>query len=107
MGIRDRPIAVQRCGTIVTTPILRIASSLRPDMIFGRDRSYITKEARDRSRLATVVQLDPIHVIGQAPAAMYFQRGGGVLKTLEQTSAQREFALVLPTGDKYPHKGRL
>ena len=46
-------------------------------------------------------------MISQAPAALYFQRGGGVLKTLEQTSEQREFALVLPTGDKYPHKGRL
>jgi len=46
-------------------------------------------------------------VIGQAPVAMYFQRGGGVFKTLEQISERRAFALVLPTGDKYPHKGRL
>src|SRR5262249_16147157 len=74
---------------------------------FIKEGAYITKEARDQSRLATVVQLDPICVIGQAPAAIYFQRGGGVLKTLEQTSEQREFALVLSTGDKYPHKDRL
>jgi Glycosyl hydrolase family 1 len=26
---------------------------------------------------------------------------------LEQTAEQREFGLVLPTGDKYPHNGRL
>jgi len=74
---------------------------------FIKEGAYITKEARDQSRLATVVQLDPIHVIGQAPVAMYFQRGGGVFKTLEQISERRAFALVLPTGDKYPHKGRL
>ncbi|KRR04113.1 hypothetical protein CQ12_36600 [Bradyrhizobium jicamae] len=69
--------------------------------------AYITKEARDQSRLATIVQLDPIHVVGKAPAAMYFQRGGGELKSLEQTAEQREFGLILPTGEKYPHKGRV
>src|SRR5215831_2203871 len=40
-----------------------------------KEGTYITKEARDQSRLATIVQLDPINVVGQAPAAMYFQRG--------------------------------
>jgi membrane fusion protein (multidrug efflux system) len=68
--------------------------------------AYITKEARDQSRLATIVQLDPIHVVGQAPAAAYFQRGETV-PSIAQTAAQREFGLVLPTGEKYPHKGRL
>jgi RND family efflux transporter MFP subunit len=72
---------------------------------FIREGAYITKEARDQSRLATIIQLDPIHVVGQAPAAMYFQRGE-VLKSLEQVAEQREFGLVLPTGDKYPYKGR-
>ncbi|HJZ67882.1 MAG TPA: efflux RND transporter periplasmic adaptor subunit [Blastocatellia bacterium] len=71
-----------------------------------KEGAYITKEARDQSRLATIVQLDPIDVIGQAPAVMYFQRGT-TLKSLEQAAEQREFELVLPTGDKYPHKGRL
>jgi RND family efflux transporter MFP subunit len=77
---------------------------------FIREGAYITKEARDQSRLATIIQLDPIHVVGQAPAAAYFQRSdkaGEALKTLVQTAEQREFALVLPTGDKYPHLGRL
>jgi RND family efflux transporter MFP subunit len=41
-----------------------------------REGAYITKEARDQSRLATIAQLDPIQVVGQVPAAMYFQRGG-------------------------------
>ena len=68
--------------------------------------TYITKEAHDQSRLATIVQLDPIHVVGHAPAAMYFQRGE-TLPSVEQTSERHDFGLVLPTGDKYPHTGRL
>src|SRR5262245_48503884 len=72
---------------------------------FIREGAYITKEARDQTRLATIVQLDPIQVTGEVPAAMYFQRGE-VLKSIEQVAEQREFALVLPTGDRYPHKGR-
>jgi RND family efflux transporter MFP subunit len=68
--------------------------------------TYITKEAREQSRLATIVQLDPIRAIGQAPAAMYFQRSE-LHKSLAQGAEQVEFALVLPTGDKYPHKGRI
>src|SRR5262245_28574180 len=71
-----------------------------------KEGAYITKEARDQSRLATIVQLDPIQVVGQAPAAMYFQRGE-ILKTVQQAAERREFGVVLPTGDKYPHKGRL
>ena len=67
-------------------------------------------EVRDQSRLATIVQLDPIRVVGHAPAMAYFQRSGQgseVLKSLEQTAEQRAFDLILPTGDTYPHRGRL
>jgi RND family efflux transporter MFP subunit len=72
---------------------------------FIREGAYITKEAGDQSRLATVAQLDPIHVVGKAPAAMYFQRGEA-LRSIEQVAERREFRLVLPTGDTYPHAGR-
>src|SRR5262245_58385703 len=71
-----------------------------------KEGTYITKETRDQNRLATVVQLDPIHVIGQAPAVSYFQRGD-MPTNLEQIAEQREFTLILPTGDKYPPKGHL
>jgi len=75
-----------------------------------REGTYITMEVRDQSRLATIVQLDPIRVVGHAPATAYFQRSGQgseVLKSLEQTAEQRAFDLILPTGDTYPHRGRL
>lgn len=68
--------------------------------------TYITKEARDQSRLATIVQLNPIRAIGQAPAVMYFQRSG-LHKSIEQGAEQVEFAMILPTSDKYTHEGRI
>jgi len=71
-----------------------------------KEGTYITKEAREQSRLATIVQLDPIHVIGQAPAAMYFQRGETV-PSIERIAERREFSIVLPNGDEYPQKGRV
>jgi hypothetical protein len=37
---------------------------------------------------------------------MYFQRSE-LHKSLEQGAEQVEFVLVLPNGDKYPHKGRI
>src|SRR5262245_3693129 len=81
-----------------------ISGIVSPPLV--KEGTYVTKETREQSRLATVVQLDPIHVVGQAPAASYFQRGD-TSTNLEDIAAQREFSLILPAGDKYPHKGRL
>jgi RND family efflux transporter MFP subunit len=72
----------------------------------AKEGAYVTKQALDQSHFATIVQLDPIHVVSRAPAAMYFQRVE-LNKSLEQGTDQLEFGLVLPTGDKHPHKGRL
>lgn len=66
---------------------------------------YITRESREHSELATIAQLDPVHVIGRVPASAYFERGTTVT-SIEQAAHQREFGLVLPTGDVYPHQGR-
>jgi multidrug efflux pump subunit AcrA (membrane-fusion protein) len=68
-----------------------------------KEGAYITEEARGQS-LANIFQLNPIHVIGQAPADKYFQRGE-ILTSVTQAAERREFGLVLPTGDKYPFKG--
>jgi RND family efflux transporter MFP subunit len=70
-----------------------------------KEGAYITKEARDHS-FATIAQLNPIHVIGHAPADKYFQRGEK-FTSVEQAAERREFGLAFPTGDKYPLKGRL
>jgi len=70
-----------------------------------KEGAYITKEVRDQS-LATIFQLNPIHVIGQIPADKYFQRRE-IFTSIEQAAERREFGLILPTGNKYPLEGHL
>jgi RND family efflux transporter MFP subunit len=73
---------------------------------FVNEGAYITKEARDQSRLATIVQLDPIQVIGQVPYNVYFAQRDA-LGTLAKATEPLEFSLLLPSGDKYPLPGYL
>jgi RND family efflux transporter MFP subunit len=61
---------------------------------FVREGAYITLEARSQNSLATIVQLDPAHVVGEVPF--------GTL--LEQ---RMEFTLTLPNGKTYAHAGRI
>jgi RND family efflux transporter MFP subunit len=63
-----------------------------------REGAYITMQAREQSTLATISQLDPVHVIGRVPAAGYSDVAEG--------ADAREYDLLLPSGDLYPHKGR-
>jgi hypothetical protein len=67
--------------------------------------AYITNLARDH-RLAMIVRLDPIDVIGQVPADKYFLRGE-IITSVEKAAERYEFSLMLPSGDKYPLKGHL
>jgi RND family efflux transporter MFP subunit len=67
--------------------------------------TFITKESREQSRLATIAQLDPIHVVGRVSASAYFQPGA-TSGNPQQAAQQREFSLTLPTGETYPHRGR-
>jgi RND family efflux transporter MFP subunit len=68
--------------------------------------AYITKEARESSRLATVTQFDPIHVETEVPYEIYVRR----LKKLgsEEVMTKRLVVrLVLPDGTAYPHQGKI
>jgi RND family efflux transporter MFP subunit len=73
---------------------------------FVNEGAYITKEARAQSRLATVVQLDPIQVIGQVPYNVYYARRH-VLGTPGKFNQHLEFDLLLPSGEKYMLPGSL
>jgi multidrug efflux pump subunit AcrA (membrane-fusion protein) len=42
-----------------------------------REGAYITKQARDQNRLATIVQLDPIQVVGRVPRFDVFRARRG------------------------------
>ena len=58
------------------------------------------------SKLARIVQLDPMRVAVEAPFDVYVGRRQ-VTKSDEQTLKNIELTLKLPDGSEYPHKGRL
>lgn len=68
--------------------------------------AYITKEARETSRLATVTQFDPIHVVAEVPYDIYSRRLAQLGS--EESMKERLVArLLLPDGTEYPHPGRI
>jgi RND family efflux transporter MFP subunit len=70
-----------------------------------REGAYIELEARVQSTLATIVQLDPINVVGEVPFASFAQRkrSDGTVHPADGT----EFTLTLPNGETYAHAGRM
>ncbi|MBL8565199.1 MAG: efflux RND transporter periplasmic adaptor subunit [Hyphomicrobiaceae bacterium] len=58
------------------------------------------------SKLARIIQLDPIRVSAEAPFDAYYERRQ-VTKTDEETLKNIELTLILPNGVEYSHKGRL
>lgn len=73
---------------------------------FVNEGAYITKNARDESRLATVTQLDPIHVVTEVPYSVYQDR----IARLGSEEAIRKnvvVTLILPDGTEYPHPGKI
>jgi len=73
---------------------------------FVNEGAYITKEARDQSRLAVIVQLDPIQVTGKVPYAVYLARWNA-LGSPKKAANGLEFTLLLPNEAKYPLPGHL
>jgi RND family efflux transporter MFP subunit len=66
--------------------------------------AYMTKQARETSRLATVTQFDPIHVLTEVSYDHYAR----LLEKIgsEEAMKKRLVALVvLPDGKEYPHPG--
>lgn len=75
----------------------------RPFVLEG---AYITLDALETNRLAVVTQLDPIQVVGSVPFDTYLERRA-MFDSREQVVEGLEYTLVLPTGESYPHLGRL
>jgi RND family efflux transporter MFP subunit len=73
---------------------------------FVRQGAYLTLEALDQNRLAVIIQLDPIKVVGEVPFDAYAERRE--MFDIRRTGGETlEYALVLPNGEKYSHTGRL
>jgi membrane fusion protein (multidrug efflux system) len=73
---------------------------------FVKEGTFITLEARDQTRLANIVQLNPIQVVGKVPFETYLQRRE-MFSDREKGAEKLEFTLLLPNGEKYAHVGRL
>lgn len=71
---------------------------------FVNEGTFITKEARERSGIAQITQLSPIRVVYQIPFDVYAQ-SVELFKTSQQANQQRQLALILPNGDRYPNGG--
>lgn len=59
-----------------------------------------------KSRMARIIQLDPIRVAAEAPFEVYYERRL-ITASDEATRQAIELTLILPNGVRYPHKGRL
>ena len=68
--------------------------------------AYMTKQAREASRLATVTQFDPIHVLTEVPYDHYVRR---LEKFGSEEAMKKQLVarLVLPDGTEYPHPGKI
>lgn len=73
---------------------------------FVNEGAYITKEARETSRLATVTEFDPIHVVTEVPYDIYARRVAQ-LGSEEAMKKRLVVRLVLPDGTEYPHPGKI
>lgn len=71
-----------------------------------REGAYLTLAAMDKNILAVITQLNPILVVAESPFESYAQRQE-MFDSRKQASEALEYTVVLPNGDKYPHKGRL
>lgn len=71
-----------------------------------REGAYVTLEALQTNRLATVVQLNPIHVVGQVPFEV-FAKSRSLFMSRQEARDGLDYALILPGGYQYSHRGRL
>jgi hypothetical protein len=68
--------------------------------------------ARDQSRMATIIQLNPIQVVGEVPFEAYLQRRellenpANYIESHDKAIPQLEFTIILSNGEKYAHTGR-
>ena len=79
---------------------------------FVKEGTYITMAARDQSRMATIIQLDPIQVVGEVPFDAYLQlrelldNPANYDEIGDKAMQRLEYAVILPNGEKYAQTGR-
>jgi multidrug efflux pump subunit AcrA (membrane-fusion protein) len=68
--------------------------------------TFMDHDSRTSKPLAEIVQMDPIWVVAKVPYNVYLERRLAA-KSEKETLERAPWTLVLPSGDIYPHTGRL
>jgi RND family efflux transporter MFP subunit len=72
-----------------------------------RYRDNANVDIADGTEISTLVQLDPIHVLGQEPfTGSTLDRLKAEKETFEDLIQKYRAQLILPNGEVYPHEGR-
>jgi len=68
--------------------------------------TFLDLQSRTTKPLAEIVQMDPIRVVARVPYNVFLERRLAA-KSEKETLERATWTLVLPSGDIYPHPGRL
>jgi RND family efflux transporter MFP subunit len=104
-NVREAELRVEMSELVMEFLTLRAPISgiiSRPAVL---ENTYLTKDARQESGLATIAQLDPIWVVAEVPYEVYARRREE-LETDSEAMAALDLSLVLPDGSVYDHTGR-
>ena len=104
-NVQQAEIKVEMSELIMNFLNLRAPISGIISRPYVMENAYLTKDAREETRMATIAQLDPIWVVAEVPYEVYARRRGE-LETDRAAMNAVDLSLVLPDGSVYPHKGR-
>jgi RND family efflux transporter MFP subunit len=93
----------------MATVILKVQKLYAPfdgQMSAARYRENANVDISDGTEIATLVQLDPIHIRFSVPYKRVFARMKGG-ETDAEIAARQRVVLTLPSGSTYEHEGRL
>ncbi len=104
-SVKEAGLAVEFSELVLKYLTLRAPISGLISRSYVMENAYLTKAARDDTRMATITQLDPIRVAGEVPFEVFAERRA-FFPTDKDTIENIELSIRLPDGTVYPHKGR-
>lgn len=101
--LAESALGLQNMGLMQLTQKAPFSGIMSAPLVKENGWHDVTK---NEIRMATITQLDPIHVIGEVPYSVYSERRK-ILKTDDAVKAGLVLSIVLPDGETYPHEGKL
>ncbi|WP_420391745.1 efflux RND transporter periplasmic adaptor subunit [Acuticoccus sp.] len=104
-NVREAELKVEMSQLVMRYLNLRAPISGIVSRPYVMENTYLTKEAREDTRMATIAQLDPIWLVAEVPYEVYARRRQQLMSDREAMNAL-DLSLVLPDGSTYAHRGR-